>query len=35
MAGMNLEGMGPCLAVVGGTTKEVFEASLRRAGLGT
>ena len=26
LASMSSEGMGPCLAVVGGTTKEVFEA---------
>jgi len=26
LASMTLSGMGPCLAVVGGTTKEVFEA---------
>jgi transposase len=26
LASMTSEGMGPCLAVVGGTTKEVFEA---------
>ncbi len=27
---MTSEGMGPCLAVVGGTTKEVFEAYIER-----
>ncbi len=30
LASMTLEGMGPCLAVVGGTTKEVFEAYVER-----
>jgi transposase len=28
---MSLEGMGPCLAVLGSTTKEVFEAYVERA----
>jgi len=28
LASMTSEGMGPCLAVVGGTTKEVFEAPI-------
>ncbi len=30
LASMTLEGMGSCLAVVGGTTKEVFEAYVER-----
>jgi transposase len=30
LASMTSEGMGPCLAVVGGTTKEVFEAYVER-----
>ena len=30
LASMSSEGMGPCLAVVGGTTKEVFEAYVER-----
>lgn len=30
LASMTLEGMGPCLAVIGGTTKEVFEAYVER-----
>lgn len=30
LASMTHEGMGPCLAVVGGTTKEVFEAYVER-----
>jgi len=31
IASMTAEGMGPCLAVVGGTTKAVFEAYVERA----
>ena len=30
LASMSSEGMGPCLAVAGGTTKEVFEAYVGR-----
>ena len=30
LASMSAEGMGPCLAVVGSTTKEVFEAYVER-----
>ncbi len=30
LASMSLEGMGPCLAVVGSVTKEVFEAYVER-----
>jgi transposase len=30
LASMNAEGMGPCLAVEGATTREVFEAYLER-----
>lgn len=30
LASMTLEGMGPCLAVVGSTTREVFEAYVER-----
>jgi transposase len=30
LASMSLEGMGPCLAVEGSTTREVFEAYLER-----
>ena len=30
LASMMLEGMGPCLAVVGSTTREVFEAYVKR-----
>ena len=30
LAGMGLRGMGPCLAVEGGTTKAVFEAYVER-----
>jgi hypothetical protein len=30
LASMGLEGMGPCLAVEGGTTKAVFEAYVER-----
>ncbi len=30
LASMTSEGMGPCLAVVGGTTKEVFEAYIKQ-----
>jgi transposase len=30
LASMTLEGMGPCLAVVGSTTREVFEAYVKR-----
>ena len=31
LASMSVEGMGPCLAVEGSTTREVFEAYLERA----
>jgi hypothetical protein len=30
LASMSSEGMGPCLAVAGGTTEEVFEAYVER-----
>jgi transposase InsO family protein len=30
LASMNVEGMGPCLAVVGPTTREVFEAYVEK-----
>ncbi len=30
LASMSLEGMGPCLAVVGSTTKALFEAYVER-----
>ena len=30
LASMTLEGMGPCVAVVGSTTREVFEAYVER-----
>jgi hypothetical protein len=30
LASMTAEGMGPCLAVVGSTTKTVFEAYVER-----
>ena len=30
LASMSAEGMGPCLAVEGSTTREVFEAYLKR-----
>ena len=31
LASMTIEGMGPCLAVIGSTTKEVLEAYVERA----
>jgi hypothetical protein len=35
LTSMTLEGMGPCLAVVGSTTREVFEAYVERVARGT
>lgn len=35
LASMSLEGMGPCLAVEGATTKRVFEAYVEWVGAGS